>query len=235
MAALDSHHAALLPGSTIMATRPGRAWYSSSIEEFLVASGTMVFGQLTQHSEFDDNLDQKAAWTSEIKLLQQALIDLSGQIFFEYTIPRMGRRIDVALLFPNVLVVLEFKLGTAKFDRSAIDQVWDYALDLKNFHGGSHSAKIVPVLIPLDATKSISVELICDSDGVYEPLLVSPSGLRDVLAALIIAVEGERLDAEKWYLSSYRPTPTIIEAARSLYPLELLSGRRGDRISGPGP
>jgi hypothetical protein len=55
----------------------------------------------------------------------------------------MGRRIDVVLLLPAAIVVLEFKVGERLFERSAIDQVWDYALDLKNFHTASHAPAII--------------------------------------------------------------------------------------------
>lgn len=200
-----------------MATRPGRAWYRSSIEEFLGAPENMILGELAQNSEFDDNREQKTAWAEEIRLLQNTLPGLTGTICFEFSIPRMGRRIDVALLFEDVLVILEFKVGSAEFDRSAIDQVWDYALDLKNFHSASHSAKIVPVLVATEAKEPPLYALSCGADGVYEPLLVCPSDLRQVLDTIISEVHGAELDAESWYLAPYHPTPTIVEAARSLY------------------
>jgi len=216
-AALDSRQAALLPGIKIMASRPGRAWYSNSIEDFLRDPEDLIFGQLAKHSEFEDNTDQKTAWTVEVSLLQKSLIGLSGHIFFEFSIPRMGRRIDVALLFPNVLIVLEFKVGTADFDRSAIDQTWDYALDLKNFHGASHPASIVPILVATEAIETESRGLISGGDGVYEPLRISSSDLRRTLDSVIESIHGEPLDAVIWAESHYHPTPTIVEAARSLY------------------
>ena len=70
IAALDSRRAALLPGIKIMASRPGRTWYRSSIEEFARDSVDSIFGQLAKNSEFEDNTDQKMAWTVEINLLQ---------------------------------------------------------------------------------------------------------------------------------------------------------------------
>ena len=65
----------------------------------------------------------------------------------------MGRRIDVVLVIGPVIFAVEFKVGEKTFDRSAIDQVWDYGLDLKNFHEASHDASIVPILIATEATE----------------------------------------------------------------------------------
>ena len=87
-------------------------------------------------SEFSVLSAQKDAWLAEIALLQAHLVGLTGSLFLEFNIPRMGRRIDVVLLIGPVVFVVEFKVGKRTFDRSAVDQVWDYALDLKNFHRG---------------------------------------------------------------------------------------------------
>jgi hypothetical protein len=70
-----------------------------------------------------------------------------GKVYFEFVVPRLGKRIDVVLVIDHVLFVLEFKVGEKDFTRSGIDQVWDYALDLKNFHESSHAASIAPLLI----------------------------------------------------------------------------------------
>jgi len=200
-----------------MATLPGRAWYNSSIGEFLDAPEGTIFGKLAQNSEFEDNRDQKTAWAEEIKILQASLPGLTGNIYFEFSIPRMGRRIDVVLLLDRVLVVLEFKVGSEEFDRLAIDQVWDYALDLKNFHKASHAVRIVPILVATESQYTSQDHLNCGNDGVFEPLLVCHLDLRRVLDSVLNNVEGKKIDSEAWYSSPYHPTPTIVEAARSLY------------------
>ena len=130
-----------------------RFWYGTSIEEFVGASAEKIVGQLTLNSSFDIDRSQAAAWLAEIELLQSKLSDLAGSIFFEFNIPRMGRRIDVVLVIGPVIFAIEFKVGEKTFDRSAIDQVWDYGLDLKNFHEASHDASIVPILIATEATE----------------------------------------------------------------------------------
>ncbi len=63
----------------------------------------------------------------------------------------MGQRIDAVVLIGSVIFILEFKVGEKEYTSYAIDQVMDYALDLKNFHETSHEQFIAPILI---ATKA---------------------------------------------------------------------------------
>ena len=81
----------------------------------------------------------------------------------------MGRRIDVVLVIGPVIFAVEFKVGEKTFDRSAIDQVWDYGLDLKNFHEASHDASIVPILIATEASECPRTEWVADADKLYRP------------------------------------------------------------------
>jgi hypothetical protein len=129
----------------------------------------------------------------------------------------MGRRIDAVLLLGPVVFVIEFKVGASVFERAAVDQVWDYALDLKNFHEASHSVSIIPILIATGATKSVLFNLHADQDKVYRPILVHPVGFRQAIDVAQRAVTGEVLDDQQWSDAPYHPTPTIIEAARALY------------------
>jgi hypothetical protein len=59
----------------------------------------------------------------------------------------MGKRADVVLVTAGIVFVIEFKIGSYKFDAAAVDQVVDYSLDLKNFHAGSHDRRIVPIVV----------------------------------------------------------------------------------------
>jgi len=121
------------------------------------------------------------------------------------------------LLLGPVVFVIEFKVGESAFERAAVDQVWDYALDLKNFHEASHSVSIIPILIATGATKSVPVNLEADQDKVYRPMLVDPAGFRHAIDVALRTVTGEALDGQQWSDAPYHPTPTIIEAARALY------------------
>ena len=158
-----------------------RAWYSAPIAEFLQTLPDTVIGQLARNSDFALLPTQKDAWLEQIRLLQACLIGLAGSLFLEFNIPRMGRRIDAVLLIGPVVFVIEFKVGESVFERAALDQVWDYALDLKNFHKASHSVSIVPVLIATGATVSAPLELHADEDRVYRPLPIPSASLRKAI------------------------------------------------------
>ena len=194
-----------------------RYWYGASIPEFVGASAQEIVGQLTLNSSFDVDRTQAAAWLTEIEFLQSTLSDLVGSIFFEFNIPRMGRRIDVVLVIGPVIFAVEFKVGEKTFDRSAIDQVWDYGLDLKNFHKASHDASIVPILIATEASECPHTEYVADADKLYRPIVVDRRNFRSVFDTAVAKISGPVVDADAWPRGSYNPRPTIIEAARALY------------------
>ncbi len=129
----------------------------------------------------------------------------------------MGRRVDTVLLIGPIVFVVEFKVGGTSFDRAGLDQVWDYALDLKNFHEASHAAPIVPILIATGPGACTAVELRADEDLVYRPVSVHSEGFRPAMDRALQSVKGDALDAQYWPRAPYRPTPTIVEAARALY------------------
>ena len=176
-----------------------------------------MFGVLAKNPDFDLATTQKEAWLVQIAFLQKNLQGLTGTLYLEFNIPRMGSRVDVVLLIGPVVFVVEFKVGEATFDRAAVDQVWDYALDLKNFHEASHQVSLVPVLIATEAKESAPTKLSKDADGVYRPTLVHPAGFRARIVSVLAEVSGAALDQSKWAQGAYKPTPTIVEAARALY------------------
>jgi DUF2075 family protein len=194
-----------------------RAWYGASISEFLQARPETIVGQLTTHSEFAVLPTQTEAWLAQIRLLKEHLAGLTGSIFFEFNIPRMGRRVDAVLVIGPVVFVIEFKVGENLFERSAVDQAWDYALDLKNFHQASHAVSIVPILIATGAAASAPLEMVVHEDKVYRPLRLHPGGLRPSLDQALQSITGDAIDAQQWSAAPYHPTPTIVEAARALY------------------
>src|SRR5574339_461176 len=128
-----------------------REYYSDTITNFLKSVPNEIIGKLVQSNDFALEQTQRDAWLAEIDILQKALQPYQGSIYFEYSIPRMGRRIDVVVITGSTIFVFEFKVGENKFPAYAIDQVWDYALDLKNFHETSHDHFIAPVLIATEA------------------------------------------------------------------------------------
>jgi len=194
-----------------------RAWYAASVEAFRSCSTDEIIGQLATNGSFALLPTQRDAWIDQIAFLRASLAGLSGSIFFEFAIPRMGRRIDVVLLVGSIVFVVEFKVGATTFDAAAIDQVWDYALDLKNFHEASHARPIVPLLIATEAQDVPPIRIHADPDGVFRPIAVSRLTMREVIDLMRSRSTGEPIDPERWLAASYRPTPTIVEAARALY------------------
>src|SRR5438128_2443115 len=196
-----------------------RDYYSDSIANFLKASRHEIFGQLNEAHHLSSEPTQKGAWLEEIDILKNLLFDRIGKIYFEYAIPRMGKRIDVVLLIGPVIFVLEFKIGESWFTSYALDQVCDYALDLKNFHESSHNQFIVPVLIASDAR--VAPEIRCTTpqgDKVLSPIRCNLSSLGPAVDEILRFVEGNPdIDPEFWEAGRYCPTPTIIEAALALY------------------
>ncbi|MEO7300858.1 MAG: DUF2075 domain-containing protein [Verrucomicrobiota bacterium] len=194
-----------------------RAWYTASIENFLKSSADSVFAQLVTNSDFDVITTQRDTWLSQIEILRCHLAGLSGAISLEFNIPRMGRRIDAVLIVGHVVFVVEFKVGEKLFDRAAIDQVWDYALDLKNFHEASHGVSIVPILVSTNAEMSAPTNCQADGDKVYRPLMVNVKGFLPALDLSLKTITDDAVDSLQWASAPYHPTPTIVEAARSLY------------------
>lgn len=192
------------------------SYYYAAVTDFLKAQEDTIFGELARAHTFDLEQQQRHAWLFQIKTLKKQLSKhLQGYLFFEFSIPRMGKRVDVLLLYKGIIFVIEFKVGSKNFERYAIDQVHDYALDLKNFHLGSHTLHIVPILLATHAPSTITWQkVVWAKDGVATPMLSNA----DDLSALLQSFDtfGE-INVREWCESRYQPTPTIIEAAQALY------------------
>lgn len=195
-----------------------RHYFSESINAFCSLSVEEIIGILILNNEFSSERTQTEAWIKQIEILQPLLVGFNGSIFFEYSIPRMGKRIDVVLIIDNVIFILEFKVGEKEFLQAAIDQVWDYSLDLKNFHETSVSHLIAPVLVVTKAKEVlISIATTNHSDNLLFPIKANANNLLHIINAVLEYSEGENIDSDKWVLGRYSPTPTIIEAAMALY------------------
>ncbi|MEX0719084.1 MAG: DUF2075 domain-containing protein [Balneolaceae bacterium] len=194
-------------------------YYEDDISSFLAKSSEEIIGEITMSNHFDSTRDQNKAWVSQITILKRVFNNFDGEIFFEFSIPRMGKRVDVIAVIDNIVFVIEFKVGEFKYHRSDIDQVWDYALDLKNFHKPSHTAVLVPVLVATEADQSL-IEIVTTShnDNLVEPLIVNSEGLEKAInLALSYFNEDGSIDGKTFSAGRYSPTPTIVEAALSLY------------------
>lgn len=202
--------------------RSNRCLFHSGFKEFIEADRFSILGRIHDafHGQALTTTDE--AWLGEIQLLQQALSpwkNEEAEIIFEYDIPRLGKRIDVVLLLRGLIFCLEFKVGQKDALQSDVEQVMDYALDLKNFHRYSHDHIIVPILIPTNhkSTSSTFTPSIYN-DFIFNPLITGATGLQDLIQKVLLHANANTAGTIKdWIISPYTPTPTIIEAARSLY------------------
>ena len=198
-----------------------RCLYESSFAGFLNENANWIFGVLCDRYHGEALTTTREAWKAEIEIMQKTLSeyrDKDGRIVFEYDIPRLGKRIDVVLLLEGIIFCLEFKVGETKVLEADLDQVLDYALDLKNFHKYSEDKIIVPILIPTKYGKTSSViQMSGYDDRVVNPLVTGENGIAALIAEVLKQFPGEEPVNENWIISPYAPTPTIIEAARSLY------------------
>lgn len=197
------------------------SYYQNTIEQFLEANEDEILRYLTYAGSNEPA--QVQAWEEEIRLLKDVLSEWrnsSSQIIFEYTIPRLNKRVDVVLLLHNIVFCIEFKVGKKDYIQQDVEQVLDYALDLKNFHKESANLTIVPILVATESKDSTDV--LTSSiyhDQIYNPILSNSNSLLQIIKNIIQreSLNTAILDIERWCISRYEPTPTIIEAATSLY------------------
>lgn len=218
-----------------------RCLYHATIHEFLQQSPEALLGTFVNNYHGVAMTTTNEAWADEIHIMQETLQpwkDEDGQVIFEYDIPRLGKRIDVVLLFRGLIFCLEFKVGEREMLQSNIEQVLDYALDLKNFHLLSQNRTIVPILIPTRfQSSSNEFRPSVYDDSIYNPLVTGANGLQqliaDVLAHAGATAPDPSLGAD-WIISPYSPTPTIIEAAKRLYEnhsVEDITRHEADKVS----
>lgn len=209
-----------------------RFFYSDSVAGFLKRSSEDILGIINATARMTAEATQQNAWIAQINILQSELRAFSGRgdVYFEFAVPRIGKRIDVVLLLDGVVFVLEFKVGEDLYQRAAIEQVWDYALDLKNFHETSHEALIAPILVATLATsRQVDPQFSARNDKVLIPILVAPVQIGFALTRILSLGGAAVTHPMSWHEGRYRPTPTIIEAARALY-----AGHSVEEISARG-
>lgn len=198
-----------------------RAYYSSSLSNFLIETKDSIIGKITQnHPQQLEHL-QTGAWKGQISILQNQLqkilnTDPNSYIHFEFLVPRMGKRADVVLIHKGLIFVIEFKVGAETFNSADIQQAHGYALDLKNFHEGSHNKKIIPILVSTES-KARPQSLEFAADFVAQPILCSSDNLIDVINSTCKSLNEHSFDPMQWVNTGYKPTPSIVEAAQALY------------------
>ena len=194
-----------------------RTYYSATIEEFLNQTEKYILGVIhSNDTSAKTTIQQSNAWSQEVKNLKNQLKGFTeGKILFEYTIPRMGKRVDVVLLHKNIVFLLEFKCGDSEYRNTSYDQVYDYALDLRNFQKESHTKLLVPIMISTDAPNFENC--IVEVERIIEPLRCNATNISKTINQITSQYCEVEFDYSKWEKSEYLPTPTIVEAAQALY------------------
>ena len=205
---------------------PGRTYYESSIEGFVNYSNPYaIIEYLTESDESSDPeflLKQKEAWANQISILKKYLIDKTGYIIFEYVLSRVNMRIDVVLLMDGIVYSLEFKNNEDYFSKDAIDQAGGYGYALKNFYEINRDKYVVPILV---ATKAPDTECSKGADLGIDKLFTLfkaninkmeqyIDSIRSKYGSDVIYTEEQ---FEEWIKSPFKPNPTIIQSARSIY------------------
>ena len=201
-----------------------RCLYHSAIYDFLRTKNTEILGELISSYHGSSLTTTNESWEEEIRILKSVLEtwkDEDAHIIFEYAIPRLGKRIDVVLLLKGIVFCLEFKVGKSEALQNDVEQVLDYALDLKNFHLYSGNKPIAPILIPTKYNKKIAnIQPSVYNDGIANPIIASEITLKTVIERILESMQCEfehKQWGQNWIISPYVPTPTIVEAARTLY------------------
>ena len=194
-------------------------YYKDSIDTFLNKNIEEIIGSISLSNQFDSTINQNKSWEQQISILKKSLAGYYGTIFFEFSIPRMGKRVDCLVIIDNIVFVIEFKVGESEFLSYNIDQVWDYALDLKNFHKPSHSAVLAPILVATEARNLLpEISLTPHNDDLIFPIKSNKDNLSDAIKNTLLFFHGKtKINGDEYAKGSYSPTPTIIEAAVSLY------------------
>lgn len=194
-------------------------YFKDSIQTFIRKSTEEIIGQITISNQFDSTFNQNKSWEIQIPILKEALRKFDGTIFFEFSIPRMGKRVDALVVTNNIVFVIEFKVGEQEYLRYYIEQVWDYALDLKNFHEPSHKTVLAPILVATEAKQSfIEIATTSHNDRLILPIRVNKENLCEAIKNIVSFFnESVAIDGDEFAKGRYSPTPTIIEAAVSLY------------------
>ena len=195
-----------------------RAYISIAAGDVVASSHAELIGQLALKLPFAVEPAQRAAWEYQIHHLRELAVALPEAYFcLEFLIPRMGRRADLIVLHTGIVFVVEYKLGARHFDRSSLDQVYGYGLDLKHFHETSHLLPIVPILVATEAPQAPASPIQWDIDRLAKPLGTNAQSLIGLIADISQAWAAPSIEPAVWLAGRYRPTPTIVEAAQALY------------------
>lgn len=202
------------------------AFYRAKAIQFIETRSDVVVGALSTaliKGFSGDHQRQLASWRTQVEILQSTLSRVivehadAGRwgVLFEFPLLRLQRRLDVVLLAGSRVIVIEFKVGATSYETADLQQVEDYALDLRDFHEASHNLAILPILCATKAPDGRCT--FSDARGVSETVLCNERTILEVFTSIASRPLGLQVDFEAWEQSAYHPVPSIIEAAALLY------------------
>lgn len=203
-----------------------RAWFACTGAELLRTEPATVAAALAA-SQIARRLSgepaQLVAWRRQVEILHAAILAGDGAewtIVLEFDLLRLEKRIDAVILTDRAILVLEFKVGARQIANADRAQVEDYAQDLFDFHAASRAHPIVPIVVATDHPHPAP----------FQPPLPLPLGLATVVEANAAILPDQiralhhifppahaPLNGTTWLDAAYRPVPTIIEAAATLF------------------
>lgn len=205
------------------------AFYFNTLKNHQNTPTEQIVGKISvaysgQH--LDQKQQQTKAWFASIEIVKQLYFSLQQNIpnienwgvLYEYKIPRRAKRIDIVLLSESIIFVIEIKNHNDKYASSDIAQLEDYCLDLRDFHYESKNKVIIPILLSTEANEYQNI-FSQSEDFVQTTVLANKNNIPQIIQKLhnLFVDNGNFIDLDKWNTSKYSPTPTIIEAAQTLY------------------
>ena len=97
-----------------------RCLYNSDFTTFLYTDSASIYRMLDDNYHGEALTTTRDAWKAEIDIMKNVVSSLNnddGQIIFEYDIPRLGKRIDVVLLYRGIVFALNLRLVSQKFSK----------------------------------------------------------------------------------------------------------------------
>jgi hypothetical protein len=202
-----------------------RAWFACSGAELLALTSDSVAAALAA-SQMSRRLSgepaQLHAWRQEVEILQDCVRAAGGEgwrIALEYDLLRLEKRIDAVVLTDRAIVVLEFKVGARTIGNGDRAQASDYGQDLFDFHAQSRGYPILPVVVATRCATPAMLQPPLPIPGVHPAAEASAISLPDLFGDLhhALPTPAVPLDGVAWCDAPYRPVPSIVEAAATLF------------------
>ncbi|WP_372618118.1 DNA/RNA helicase domain-containing protein [Falsiroseomonas sp.] len=202
-----------------------RAWFACTGTELLALTPDSVAGVLAANQmsrRLSGEPAQLHAWKQQVEILQHCVRAAGGHgwtIALEYDLLRLERRIDAVVLTDRAIVVLEFKVGARAIARSDMAQAFDYGQDLFDFQAGSRHHPILPAVVATCCDDVPAMQPPLPIPGVHPVAAANAASLPDLFRDLqaVLPTPATKLDGAAWCRAPYRPVPSIIEAAATLF------------------